>query len=184
MALVSPHPVGGVSGTFAVILLVIGAVVLVLGVVAIQKLGSSAAVRLRIGDDGLSFVRKNGKVLSVRWDDPGLKLNLSRLEGDPNKVLIKGDARGLRPFWVDVWTTKRHWIALETTLPQESLGAIRERARARGVRIKESRVAFYWHSAPKSPGWLDYDLEGSVGKGRSLNGEITKLRGPQQSFDP
>ena len=172
------------SGIPGVVALTVGIVVVVAGIVGLRSLGSGMVVRLRIDDTGLTFTRKNGKVLQTRWDDPQLRVNLDHFAGDPKEVLPTTDARYKRPYWVDVWTPRSRLIALETTLPEEAFVAILDRAERGGARASQSRVAFYWHSAPKSPGWLAFDNEGSVGKGRSLNGEVTRLRGRSAPVDP
>ena len=173
----------GFNGAGALAMVLIGGTIAVLGAYAIRWFGSNSAVQLRVDDSGLTFRRKNGKVVQLRWADPRLKFNLSHLAGDPNRVFGKSDARYARPYWVDVWTSASRYYKLETTLPREASEAIQERAREQGVGVSILRVAFYWHSAPKSPGWLDWDPEGKVGEGRTLNGVITKFRGPQAAPD-
>jgi hypothetical protein len=174
----------GFAGVAGIAALSIGLVVLITGALAIKKMGGGMAVRLRLDDTEMVFTRRNGTTLSVRWDDPGLRINLDHLAGDPDKALPRRDARYRRPYWIDVWTPKSRFYALETTLPEEAFVAVLERSRRKRVQVSQSRVAFYWHTAPKSPGWLDFDAEGKVGPGRELNGEVNRLRGPSAPREP
>ena len=172
---------GGVPGIVA---LAVGLLVVAAAIIGMRAIGSGMAVRLRLDDTGVAFTRRNGKIVSAKWDDPGLRINLDHLQGDPAKVLPRTDARFKRPFWVDVWTAKSRFMALETTIPEEAFSALLDRANRNGVRVSQTRVAFYWHDAPKSPGWLDFDNEGSLGADRTLNGEVNRLRGRAAPHDP
>jgi hypothetical protein len=172
----------GVAGVEAALLLVVGVGIVGLGIYGILWLGSTAADRLRIDESGITFGRRNGKSLALLWTDPQSKVDLCRMTGDREKVLPHSDARYLRPTWVDVWTTSRH-VKLQTTVPPGALSAIVERARGRALRLSTNPVAFYSQSAPKSPGWLEWNEEGRVQPGQVLNGEVTKLRGSGRGPD-
>lgn len=173
----------GVTGLAAEGMLIGGAAIAATATFAVFYMGSGMPVRLHVDDVGVTLTRRNGKAAGVRWDDRDLRIDLLHFSGDKEKVLPRSDARYRRPFWVDVWTTKSRYSALETTLPEEGFDAILERARARGVKVFATRVSFYWHSAPKSPGWLAYDEEAGLAAGRVLNGEVNKLRGPDAPID-
>jgi len=175
---------GGSPVSVSIGCIVVGFAILVAGSIAMWRLGSTVVIRHQVGPTGIAFQRRNGKSLSVGWSDPTLKVNLFSLEGDASKVLPRGDARLIRPNWVDVFSAKHHFVRLETTIPVEASAALVEQARGHGVRLSRTRAAFFWQSAPKSPGWLDWQEDGHVTDGHPLNGELVKLRGPEARPDP
>lgn len=149
----------------------------------ILQLGSGSVTRLRVNSSGLEFIKLNGKSLFVRWSDPALKVNLHHLEASPDGILPKRDARRAHPRWVDAWRPNHRFMALETTLPDAAVAPIVDAARAGGPTVDQVRVAYYWHSAPKSPGFLSWDVEGQVTAPHELNGVMTRIRGPSASPD-
>jgi hypothetical protein len=167
----------GFVGLAGAVTFLIGLVIAGLGLFAIKRMGTGMASVLVVSDDGVAFTRRNGKSVELRWDDPHFKLDLAYFSGDATKVLPKGDARAIRPYWVDVWTRQGRSISLETTLPDDAVKSILERAASKQVRTSHTLVAYYWQSAPKSPGWLAFDDENKLQQGHVPNGERWLIRG-------
>lgn len=164
--------VGGVATA------VVGAAFAVLMIFLSRWLVGREPVRLDLTETSLEFVRAKGSSLRLDWSDLNLKFNLARFDGDPKGVLPEKDARRGRPEWVDVWQPPSRFVKLETTLPEGATATILSEAQRRGLTVTPIRVAFWWHSAPKSPGWLDYDVEGALKGKHLLNGRIVRVRGP------
>lgn len=143
----------------------------------LRRIGRAAATRLRIDDGAVTFTRRNGRRVVVRWDDPELKLDLFQIDGDPTSIVRGVDARSTYPFWVDVWTPRGFYATLESPMPREALETLRSRAFARHLPNDGSRVAFVWMPGHRAPGRLVYEREGHLRFGTSLNGRRTRFRG-------
>lgn len=159
--------------------LVVGLAVVVGGSYVTSQLGTDEVVSLRVDDRGLTFARAKGKVTTVQWSDPTLKLDLLRLDKISDKVLPNAtDARRRRPSWVNLWNPAGTTIRLETTVPLPCLDAIS--AVAERNRLKVSRVSvtfFWWSGGPKSPGELHFREGTGLEPGDQPNGEVWKIRG-------
>ena len=150
---------------------------------AFLRLGGRTAVRLRVDESGITFVRANGREERRQWNDPRLKVDVSSYSGRPEDVFSKTDAKFHHPFWVSAWSPNGRYVALETTIPNDALRAIVDQARASQVSAQMVRVAFFWHDVRREPGYLDMEEEGAMTAGHQLNGEITRIRGAERIRD-
>lgn len=165
--------------------LVIGLVTIVAGVgfailmlVLPGRILGQYPVGISLTQTRLEIVRANGATVAVDWDNPSFKVDLAELTGNPQGILPRNDARWTRPQWIDVFQPPSRMIKVETTLPIGATATILREAGRRGLTVTPVRVAFWWHSAPKSPGWLDHDVEGALRPKHALNGQIFRIRGP------
>jgi hypothetical protein len=155
----------------------LGAAFAVAMVYAVSYTTGSEVVELRLTADRLEFVRLKRPSLILEWSDPSLKLNVSEFLLDAEKHLPKGDARRGHPQWIDAFQPPARRIKVETTLPPESIPILVREAERHEEIIRPLRVAFWWHPMPKSPGFLDHDVEGNLGPNRLLNGRLIQFRG-------
>ena len=142
-----------------------------------RSIGAKEVVALRLNETTLDFVRRKSPPLTLGWTDPSLKLDLSQIVASPEAVLPKRDARATHPQWVDVFQPPSRRVTLETTLSPEAFTALIQEVQNRKLTVNPVQVAFYWHRAPRSPGWLAHDVEGQLGPQRTLNGRIIQVRG-------
>jgi hypothetical protein len=160
-----------------------GVAIIAVGSYAVHSLGKNEVSKLVIDVTGLKFTRKNGKMQTWNWNSPTLHVDLCKFETSPEKVIPKDDARLVRPYWVNVYEPPSKTFRVQTTVPPYAIGAIAAKARNSGVIVRNVRVAFYWRSAPKTPGSLDMEMEGRLTHGRKVNGTVTQLRSASEARD-
>ncbi len=149
-----------------------------------RQMRLSFVTSLRVDEGGFTFIRKNGPALQVRWVDPSAKFDVCEYLGDPEKVLPKGDPRRVHRQWVDVFEPQARRVRRETTVPFDAANALVVEAQRQGLSVRSSRVAFWWHPLPKSPGFLDRSEEGALGPDQRLNGRVVRVRGHSYTGSP
>jgi len=159
------------------ILIACGAAFAIGNYYVVRYTAGNRVVGLRLTDQTVEFQKVGRVPIVVEWGDPSLKVDLAQFLSNAEKHLPRGDARLDHPQWVDVFRPPSRFVKLETTLPPAAFDTILREAQRRNLTVQEFRVAFYWHSAPRSPGWLAYDKEGSVGPKHELNGRVVQIRG-------
>ncbi|HZY92888.1 MAG TPA: hypothetical protein VFG07_09010 [Thermoplasmata archaeon] len=141
-------------------------------------LGKDEVIRLAVDGRGLTFTWTKGEATSLAWSDPGLKVDLNHLEGDPTEVLPADDPRNQRPWWIDVWKAGASTIALETTLPEGAYRAVLEEAGRRVPGVQTTPAAyFWWQPSPRVPGEVHHRSGSKLKPGERTNGTITRIRG-------
>jgi hypothetical protein len=167
----------GGTPTLGLVTAVSGAGFAIATTIGVRYTMGSEVVGLRIHESRIEFSRQNRRGLVIEWADPSLKLNLCQFLADPGFQLPQGDARRIHPQWIDVFQPPSRRWKVETTVPPEALRALQREAARHGLLITPVRVAYWWHSVPKGPGYLDFDPEGQLGTKRQLNGLVTRIRG-------
>ncbi|MGP8075273.1 MAG: hypothetical protein ACLP8Y_00805 [Thermoplasmata archaeon] len=173
------------GGTAVAIVLVLAAVALfALSIRAGRSVTPTEASELVIDDQGIRFGPPGGRTVRVDWNDPSFKVDLRQFTADRDEVLRTGDPRSTYPQWLSFFAPPRRSPRIETVVPVEAIPAILRAAEGHGLTVRPVKVGFYWYHVARGPGFLAYEVEGDLQRARTINGVITRLRGPAWASYP
>jgi hypothetical protein len=143
-----------------------------------RRARTSAASRLSVDNTGLWFTRTDGTVLSVRWTDPSLQIDICQLTGPDRGFLPAVDPRRAIPQWIYVYTPPNAFWQIWSTVPEDAVSVLVRAAQSHDVPTRVSRVGFFWFQGVKqAEGQLLWEYDGALRRAPNLNGRLFQIRG-------